>query len=165
MPAGPDEAAIIQYFAAELDGVDVVEASGNRFFFYDPGGGLPVDRRFPFATLVTSDEYDQDSNLSREGVFRLNIGVSRETCRALFGDATREDDDAEPHYDFTALDAIMPHPVYGTMHWVCVLNPSAETFERVKPLLAEAHAQAARRQAGRRQTDIQQADTQEDETW
>jgi hypothetical protein len=160
MPAGPDEAAIIQYFAAELDGVDVVEASGNRFFFYDPGGGLPVDRRFPFATLVTNDEYDQASNLSRPGVFRLNVGVSRETCRALFGDTTSEDDAAELRYDFAALDTIMPHPVYGTMHWVCVLNPSTETFERIKPLLAEAHARAARRQAGR-----QQADNQEEETW
>jgi len=33
----------------------------------------------------------------------------------------------------------MPHPVYGKMYWVCVLNPSAETFETVKGLLAEAY--------------------------
>ena len=31
-------------------------------------------------------------------------------------------------HDFTALDRIMPHPVYGKMYWVCVLNPSDETF-------------------------------------
>ena len=37
----------------------------------------------------------------------------------------------------------MPHPVYAWMSWVCVLSPSADAFELVKPLLAEAHALAA----------------------
>src|SRR5262245_27496429 len=122
-----DEAAIIRHIAQSLDGVDVVETNGNRFFFYDPGHDLPVDRRFPFATLVTSDEYDQTSDLNREGVFRLNVGVSREACRALFGEqppSEGDEADADRGYDFTALDTIMPHPVYGTMHWICVLNPS-----------------------------------------
>ena len=164
MPGHLDEAAIVRHISAELGGVDVVETSGNRFFFYDPGGDLPVDRRFPFATLVVSDEYDQDSNLSREGVYRLNVGVSRESCRALFGDAA-EGDDAEARYDFTALDTIMPHPVYGKMHWVCVLNPSPETFERVKPLLAEAHARAARTYGGRQQAGSQRAGAGQEETW
>jgi hypothetical protein len=134
----------------------------NAFFFYDPGHDLPVDRRFPFVTLVAGDEYDQASNLSREGVYRLNVGVSRETCRALFGpDAER--DDAETAYDYAALDTIMPHPVYGQMHWVCVLSPSAETFERVKPLLAEAHERAAGRYARSHRGEGNQ--TEQEETW
>jgi hypothetical protein len=33
------------------------------------------------------------------------------------------------------------------MYWVCVLNPSAETFETVKQLLTEAYAMAAKRHA------------------
>ena len=37
----------------------------------------------------------------------------------------------------------MPHPVYGRMYWVCVLNPSDETFAtKVQPLLAEAYDMA-----------------------
>jgi hypothetical protein len=32
----------------------------------------------------------------------------------------------------------MPHPMYAKMYWASVLNPSAKTFETVKPLLAEA---------------------------
>jgi hypothetical protein len=36
----------------------------------------------------------------------------------------------------------MPHPVYGKMYWVCVINPSAETFEAIRPLLAESYARA-----------------------
>ncbi len=51
----------------------------------------------------------------------------------------------EVDHDFTALDVLMPHPVYGRNHWVCVLNPSDATFEKLKPLLAEAHDTAFRR--------------------
>ncbi len=35
----------------------------------------------------------------------------------------------EGAYDFTALNTLMPHPVYGWMTWVCVLNPTLETIE------------------------------------
>ena len=59
------------------------------------------------------------------------------TFRALF---PQSDD-----HDFTALDRLMPHPVYAPQSWVCVLNPSPETLETVKPLLAEAYSRAAGR--------------------
>ena len=36
----------------------------------------------------------------------------------------------------------MPHPIYGWMAWVQVLNLSQKTFEQLKPLLIEAHANA-----------------------
>jgi hypothetical protein len=137
-----DETSIRQYITDTFAGVDVVEASGNWFFFYDP------DHKFPFATLVTNDEYDQASNLNRPSVFRLNIGVSKQTYHSLFGSGTArsgEGGGAASGYDFTALDRIMPHPVYGKMHWVCVLNPGAETFKAVQPLLAEAYDLAVRK--------------------
>lgn len=41
--------------------------------------------------------------------------------------------------DFTALDTIVPHPVYAWMGWVSVLNPTNQTFERLKPLVQEAY--------------------------
>lgn len=50
----------------------------------------------------------------------------------------------------TALDRVMLDPVYGRNHWVCVLNPSAETFETVKGQLANAHPTAVRRYERRR---------------
>lgn len=113
--------------------VGVAEGTGGTFFFTDP------ERKFPFATLVTSDEYDRVSDLDRPGVFRLNVGVSKQTFAALFGAPP------EGGYDYTALDRLMPHPVYGKMHWVCVLNPGAETFATVRGLLAEAYAAGTRR--------------------
>jgi hypothetical protein len=148
-----DEASIRRHIAAEFSGVDVVIASrengapeiawGDTFFIFDPNRDLEDTRRFPFATIVTKDygDFDNASNLDRPDVFRLNIGVSKETYQTLFPD------DAE--HDFTALDRVMPHPVYGPNHWVCVLNPSEATYGELQPLLAEAYQIAVRRAAPR----------------
>jgi hypothetical protein len=144
MDIDPDEASIRQYIAETFAGVDVVVASresgapevawGDTFFSCD------ADRRFPFATIVTKDyPDDRDSNLNRPSVFRLNIGVGKETYGGLFGGVDRS-------YNYAALDQLLPHPVYGRMHWVCVVNPSAATFESLRPLLAEAYALSVSRQ-------------------
>ncbi|GHO81640.1 hypothetical protein KSD_94110 [Ktedonobacter sp. SOSP1-85] len=143
-----NESEISQYIIGTFEGVDVVVASGDSFFFYNPDSNVPPDHRFPFVTLVTSDINDQFSNLNRPSVFRLNIGISKQTFRSLFGepsypsgrDSAAISGENSSDYDFTALDQIMPHPVYGRMLWVCVLNPSEETFEtKVRQLLAEAY--------------------------
>ena len=143
-----DEVSIRQYLADAFEGVDIDVALpesgapevawGDTFFIYDPDRSLEGTGRFPFATIVTKDYPDDRlADLNRPGVFRLNIGVSKPTFQSLIGST-------EGH-DFTALDRIMPHPVYGKMYWVCVLNPSAETFQRVRPLLAEAYELAVSR--------------------
>ncbi len=144
-----DAASVRQYIAQAFAGVDVVDASGGSFFFYGP------DHKFPFATLITSDEYDQASNLSRSNVFRLNVGVSKQTFQSLFGPGSTPSDEAGMRggYDFSALDRIMPHPLYGKMYWVCVLSPSAATFKKVQALLAEAYAMAVRKRARAGQAD------------
>lgn len=134
-----DQDTITRYITETFGGVDVVVDADNAFFFHNPGGDQPPDHRFPFATIVCNDAYDQASDLNRPGVFRLNVGVGRETFRALFGP------DAGDDHDFAALDRVMPHPVYGTMFWICVLNPSEATFQAVRPLLAEAYERAARK--------------------
>ena len=126
-----------------MPGVEIVSASpgssapevawGDTFFIYDPDGSLPDSKHFPFATIVTKDygDFDNASNLDRPGVFRLNIDAGRERFEELFP--------GKQDFDFTALDVLMPHPVYGVNHWVSVLNPSNATFEQLKPLLAAAY--------------------------
>lgn len=143
-----DEAGIRRYVAETFAGVAVMIASaadgspeiawGDTFCFYDPDD-LEAARRFPFATIVTKDygDFDNASNLDRPGVFRLNVSLGRATFDSLFG--------AGGEYDFTAVDRLMPHPVYGAQHWISVLNPSEATFETVKPLLAEAYERAVNR--------------------
>jgi hypothetical protein len=136
-----DEASIREYIVQSFPDISVVEGTGCTFFFTDP------EQKFPFATLSTSDADDQASDLGRPGVFRLNVGVSKQTFATLFGAPPASE--GEGGYDYTTLDRIMPHPVYGNMYWVCVLNPSAETFETVRRLLAEAY-EAGMRQRARR---------------
>jgi len=146
------EAEISHAITETFAGVDVVDAADASFFFYNPDSTVPPDHRFPFVTLVTSDAFDQFSNLNRPAVFRLNIGIGKQTFRSLFG--AQISDEHASAYDFTALDQVMPHPVYGRMYWVCVLNPGDETFAtQVRPLLAEAYELAVsryKRQADRR---------------
>jgi hypothetical protein len=125
---------VSHYITTTFAEAKVVSAEANSFFFFAD------DRKLPFATLVTTDAYDQFSDLDRSGVFRLNVGVSKETFEGLLGPDTMEAD-----HDFTASDRIMPHPVYGRMHWVCVLNPSEGTFAKVRELLSEAYALAVKR--------------------
>lgn len=131
-----DDLAVADYITTNFPEVESSTAYGYTFFFYRS------DHKMPFATLIAADtDYDRISNLDRSGVFRLNIGVSKQTFQRLFGPAGVDARD----YDFTALDVIMPHPEYAPQHFICILSPSDPTFERVRLLLAEAHAIAARR--------------------
>ena len=135
-----DDAAVTKYITETFPGLAVTTTGSGTFFTYDPEGKLPADRWWPFATIVTSDEYDSFSNLARPDVFRLNVGVSKATYQSLFAvDA--------PEPDFTALDQFLPHPVYGKMYWVSVLNPGQATWETTRDLLAEAYETAVNRYA------------------
>jgi len=142
-----EESAIAGYICDSFPGIVPVAAWGETSFFYNPGRVLP--RGVYFATLKAKDgDGDRASNLSRPRVFRLNIGISNATYRSLFGPPPPRPAAGgvvDTGHDFTALDTLSPHPVYGWMAWVSVLNPSPATFESVKPLLAEAHGLAVAR--------------------
>ena len=149
-----DQDAIIQYVVDTFTGVEVMRPTdgpgmGDTFFIYDPQRNLDPKQQFPFATIVTKDygDFDNASKLDRPDVFRLNIGVSRDTFRALFGHPPGADGSNSTDYDFAALDLLMPHPAYARQSWVCVLNPRPDTFEAIKPLLAEAYSMVATRHA------------------
>jgi hypothetical protein len=76
-------------------------------------------------------------------VFRVNIGVSRETFDRLVGSM------ADPEY--AAFDRFLPHPVYAKQHWISILNPSDTTWrDVVLPLIAEAHDRLAAARARHR---------------
>jgi Family of unknown function (DUF6194) len=138
--ADPTPVDIHRYIVETYPDTVVAAIEGGTFYSCDPA-------HFPnFATVVTSDAFDDASNLSREVAYRRNIGLSRDTFQRLVG--------GQEAPDYTALNQLMPHPVYASQHRVSILNPSAETFEDViKPLVEEAHArtaaQYARREAGR----------------
>ena len=125
----------LERFIAGLPAVEQTEAFGYQFFF------VGSERMLPFATIASSDsEYDNQSNLDREGVYRVNIGVSKETFDRLVGDISVAD------RDFAQLDAFLPHPDYAKQHFICILAPTGDQLRRTQALLEEAHGIAARRQ-------------------
>ena len=151
-----DQETVIHYMIDMFMGIEVVRptdglGAGDTFIYYDPQRSLDPTRRLPFATIVTKDygDFDHASQLNREGVFRLNVGVSPDTFRALVGCLPSEFSPESADYDFAALDRLLPHPAYARQSWVCVLNPSAQTFDAFKPLLAEAYARAVSQYASR----------------
>jgi hypothetical protein len=153
-----DQEAIIQYIEETFAGLDILRptegiGAGDTFIYYDPQRDLDPARKLPFATIVVKDygEYDNSSQLGRPGVFRLNIGVGRDAFRRLLGYAPGEDPPPGTEYNFAAFDVIMPHPLYAAQSYVCVLNPGEDTFDAIKPLLAEAYAIVHRRYASRHQ--------------
>jgi len=129
--SGPDVEALVRYIQETYPQTDTVEAMNAYFFSLDP------EKHWPnYATLVTTDEHDDASDLERPGVFRLNLGVDRETFEQIAAN--------DPEPDFTALDRLLPHPVYGQQHWISILNPSDDTFrDTVVHLLALAHDRLA----------------------
>ena len=131
LPTGPDPEAIAAYLMTTYPETDLVQAMDAWFFSLDP------ERHFPnYATIVTTDEHDDASDLDRPGVFRLNIGVDRATFERFV-------DPAEPP-DHTAIDVILPHPVYAAQRYLAILNPSEATWrDTLIPLLAIAHDRLA----------------------
>ena len=132
--------AEVETFITSLENVQQEEAYGYLFFF------VGDDHRLPFVTIANSDsEYDNVSNLNRDGVFRINIGVSKKTFKDLIAEAS-----AEP-IDYSILNTFLPHPEYAKQNFVCILNPSGENVETTKQLIIEAHSIAAAKL--RRKTD------------
>lgn len=136
--------SIIHYITTTFAAVQAVENWGDLFFYYNPDDKLPNE--IYFATLKSQDDaYDRASNLDRPSIFRLNIGLSKTIYRSLFGAPPSHLGSGEVDAsgrDYTVLDQLLPHPVYAQSAWVCVLNPSSETFETVRPLLEEAYKAA-----------------------
>ncbi|MCL2838630.1 MAG: DUF6194 family protein [Oscillospiraceae bacterium] len=132
---------IFDYCLDNLDGTVLARNWGERGIFYNPGNALP--KGVYILTVKENDgANDSASNLDRDGVFRVNLGLRKDTFKEMFSFIPKRPAAGgvvEMDFDFTELDRLMPHPVYAWMGWVCVLNPSRETFEKLKPLILESY--------------------------
>ena len=121
-------------------------AWGDAFFYYAPDGQVPRNVQ-PYGTIVTKDHPDDTaSRLDENGRWRVNIHVDRSTFRRLTGEVPRHLTRAR---DFAATDRISPHPVYGALGWVAIVNPGERTMSTAIELLRDAH-EAARLRFERR---------------
>ncbi|WP_189825705.1 DUF6194 family protein [Streptomyces finlayi] len=125
-------------------------AWGDAFCYFAPDGQVPHHTQ-PYATIVTKDYPDDTASaLDAPGRWRLNVRVARDTFRALTGEEPRS---LTLPRDHTAADVLLPHPVYGSLGWLCVVNPAARTADLATRLLREAHEAARNRALRRRETD------------
>jgi hypothetical protein len=121
---------ITSYLLTSFEDVHQTENFGYLFFF------VGEDRRLPFVTIASQDnEYEKVSDLSRPGVFRVNVGVKKETFQDLFPTV----DEAT---DYTVLDRFLPHPDYAAQFWICILSPGPESVDRLKSYIEEAYGLA-----------------------
>ncbi len=132
---------ILNYCTENLADTVLVESWGERGIFYNPGGVL---KRGVYVLTVKEKDGDNDkaSCLHRQGVYRVNLGLRKPTFQKIFGSVPtrpKAGGVVDMDYDFTTLDTLLPHPVYAWMGWISVLNPSAPTFEQLKPLIQEAY--------------------------
>ena len=119
--------AIIDDLCATLDGVVPKSSWGETALFYNPGRALP--NGVYFCTFKERDgENDRASVLTRDGVFRVSIGVSPATDVERFGPRPARPAKGgvvNTGHDFAALDVLTPHPVYAWKGWVQILSPTA----------------------------------------
>jgi hypothetical protein len=129
LPDGPDLDEMLQLIRDAFPDAVVAQTDSAAFFSLD-------EKHWPnFATVVWTDEHDEGapSNLGREGVYRVNVGVDREAFERLVGGMV------DP--DYAAFDRFVPHPVYARQRWISILNPTYQTVQdTLMPLIARGHA-------------------------
>jgi hypothetical protein len=134
LPDGPSLEEMIQLLRETFPDAVIARVESAIFFSLD-------EKHWPnFATIVWSDEFDEGapSNLAREGVYRVNVGVDRQTFERMVG--------SQVNPDYAAFDSFMPNPTYAKQRWISVINPSHDSVcDTLLPLIAVAHDRLVRR--------------------
>jgi hypothetical protein len=149
---------IIAALCNDFSGVAAKPSWGETALFYNPGALLA--NGVYFVTLKEKDgPHDKASHLDRALVFRLAIGLTPPTYTELFGPRPARPPKGgvvATGHDFSQLNTLMPHPVYGWMGWAQILNPSRAQFTEILPLIEEAYHKAVgafnKKTGGDRQT-------------
>lgn len=130
---------IIEYCLSEFEGLVVDKNWGERGLFYNPDKKLPKGI-YVLTFKEKNGQNDRASKLDRDNTYRLNLGVSKTTFSKMFGAIPKRPaagNIVSTGHDFAQPNQITPHPIYGWMSWIAVLNPSNDTFAQVQPLIEE----------------------------
>lgn len=128
------------------EGLICKEAYRETTFFYNPDQLLP--NGIYVCTIKSEDgPNDKASDLNRASVYRLSCGLPADKYYDLFGAKPKrpaKGQTVDLEVDFTALDQIIPHPIYAWMGWVCVNNPEEETLRHFLALMDFSYEKAKR---------------------
>lgn len=135
---------VLKYCLENLEGTILVSSWGERGIYYNPDNIL---KRGVYILTVKEKDGDNDkgSNLNRENIYRVNLGIRKTTFIEMFDFIPKRPAKGcivDMNYDFSATNKILPHPVYAWMGWICLLSPSEQTFNELKPLIQEAYEYA-----------------------
>ena len=146
----------IRLFTQHYKGLQLVQAWGESSLFYNPETFLPRGT-YCFTFKEKDGENDSSSMLNREGIdFRLNFKVKSTTYLRLFTEPRLPKrppkggiilPESGQSYDPTVLNQLIPHPVYGWMGWVSIINPDEVKIQDLLTtgLLDEAYEDAKKR--------------------
>ncbi len=133
---------ILKYCIKNLPGTVLTETWGEKAVFYNPGNVLKKGV-YVLTIKEKNGENDKASNLDRKDIFRVNLGLRKDTFKKLFGELPARPaagKTVDMNYDFTKTDEILPHPVYAWMGWISILNPSKKTSDTLIPFINEAYS-------------------------
>lgn len=137
---------IIQSLTLTFKGLKVINTWGEISLFYNPTNKHP--HGIYFCTIKQKDsKYDQASNLNRTNTFRFNFAISKKKFIQIFQNIPKRPTKGkiiEGEYDFALINKLQPHPIYGWMRWVAIVNPTQKSFNTFIPLLRESYEKAKR---------------------
>jgi len=143
---------IISLIINKYPGLVVNRNWGETGLFYNPKNKLK--KGIYLLTFKEKDgANDKSSNLDRHGFFRLNLGITKKTFLEMFNYNPKRPSAGgvvDMNYDFSKENMIMPHPIYAWMSWVCVINPSEITFNKLLPLIEEGYKLALEKYANKK---------------
>ncbi len=143
---------VINYCLNNLPDTVLVRSWGEDSIYYNPERKL-IRGIYVLTVKEKDGDNDSASNLNRPGMFRVNTGITKESFQRMFGSIPKRPAAGcvvDMDFDFTQTDQIMPHPVYAWMAWVCVLNPSRNTFDSFIPLINESYTLALNKHKSRK---------------
>lgn len=133
-------AILIQTITKLYSGLVEVSAWGETSLFFNPNGLL---KRGTYCITFKDKDGDNDfsSALNRHEVeYRMNFKISKPRFLSHFNEPSLPLRPAKGKiislnsgrkYDPTVLDTLIPHPVYGWMSWVSIINPSEESIATI----------------------------------
>lgn len=132
---------ILSYCIKNLWGTVFRSCYGEKCIFYNPENKLK--HGIYVLTIKEKDgNNDKSSNLNREGIYRVNFGVTKNTFINKFGfipNRHLKGNTVDMHYNFSTLNMLLPHPVYAWMSWMCILNPDTNSFNHIKQFINESY--------------------------
>lgn len=140
----------IKSITQHFKGLQPVHAWGETGLFYNPENYLPRGT-YCFTLKEKDGDNDSSSQLNRDEIdYRLNFKIKPATYLNIFHEPRLPKrpvkggiivPESGRSYDPTVLNTLIPHPVYGWMSWVSIINPDELKIQELfsAGLLQEAY--------------------------